>query len=207
MRPFASQMGGEPVITKVTHHKNFISEFETNLDCQQIIDYYHYIADNGLTIKRHAEKGAADSQIFMHELPVEYFHDNLSRSVFQRWNYVTDQALREYVLKYDILTGRRFQHTMAKLQKTEPGQGYHAWHYEATPSAPYRKLATMIYLNDGFEGGETEFLYQHCRITPKAGKFVIFPCDWAWTHRGNPPLNKDKYIVTAWVEEYPTPGQ
>ena len=143
----------------------------------------------------------------MHELPVEYFHDNLGRPVFQRWNYLTEQALREYVYKYDILMGRRFQHTMAKIQKTEPGQGYHAWHYEATPSAPYRKLATMIYLNDNFDGGETEFLYQHCRIKPKVGKFVIFPCDWAWTHRGNPPLNNDKYIVTAWVEEYPTPGQ
>ena len=158
MSPFA---GGEPVITKSTHHDNFISEFETNLDCTDIIEYYKFISTNGLTIKRHAEKGAADSQIFMHELPVEYFHDNLSRSIFQRWNYVTDQALREYVLKYDILVGRRFQHTMAKIQKTEPGQGYHAWHYESTPSVPYRKLATMIYLNDNFDGGETEFLYQH----------------------------------------------
>ena len=156
MSPFA---GGEPVITKSIHHDNFISEFETNLDCTDIIEYYKFISDNGLTIKRHSEKGAADSQIFMHELPVEYFHDNLSRSIFRRWNYVTDQALREYVLKYDILVGRRFQHTMAKIQKTEPGQGYHAWHYESTPSAPYRKLATMIYLNDGFEGGETEFFY------------------------------------------------
>ena len=65
----------------------------------------------------------------------------------------------EKVYKYDILMGRRFQHTMAKIQKAQPGQGYHAWHYEATPAAPYRKLAAMIYLNDTFEGGKTEFLY------------------------------------------------
>ena len=91
MSPFA---GGEPVITKSIHHDNFISEFETNLDCTDIIEYYKFISDNGLTIKRHSEKGAADSQIFMHELPVEYFHDNLSRTIFRRWNYVTDQALR-----------------------------------------------------------------------------------------------------------------
>ena len=196
MSPFA---GGEPVITKSIHHDNFISEFETNLDCTDIIEYYKFISDNGLTIKRHSEKGAADSQIFMHELPVEYFHDNLSRTIFRRWNYVTDQALREYVLKYDILVGRRFQHTMAKIQKTEPGQGYHAWHYESTPSAPYRKLATMIYLNDGFEGGETEFLYQNRRELPKQGDVLIFPAGYTHTHRGNPPIGGDKYLITSWA--------
>ena len=37
MSPFA---GGEPVITKSIHHDNFISEFETNLDCTDIIEYY-----------------------------------------------------------------------------------------------------------------------------------------------------------------------
>ena len=196
MSPFA---GGEPVITKSIHHDNFISEFETNLDCTDIIDYYKFISENGLTIKRHSEKGAADSQVFMHELPVEYFHDNLSRSIFRRWNYVTDQALREYVLKYDILVGRRFQHTMAKIQKTEPGQGYHAWHYESTPSAPYRKLATMIYLNDGFEGGETEFITLNRLIKPETGKVLCFPCNFMFPHKGNIPLSNDKYIVTAFV--------
>ena len=197
MSPFA---GGEPVITKSIHHDNFISEFETNLDCTDIIEYYKFISTNGLTIKRHAEKGAADSQIFMHELPVEYFHDNLSRNIFRRWNYLTDQALREYVLKYDILVGRRFQHTMAKIQKTEPGQGYHAWHYESTPSAPYRKLATMIYLNDGFEGGETEFLYQSTRVKPVENTLVIFPAGYTHAHRGNPPLKGTKYLLTGWIE-------
>ena len=101
--------------------------------------------------------------------------------------------------KYDILMGRRFQHTMAKIQKTEPGQGYHAWHYEATPSAPYRKLATMIYLNDNFEGGETEFLYQSKRVEPKMGRLVICPTSFTHTHRGNPPLTGDKYMLNGWV--------
>ena len=39
MSPFA---GGEPVITKSIHHDNFISEFETNLDCTDIIEYYKF---------------------------------------------------------------------------------------------------------------------------------------------------------------------
>ena len=61
----------------------------------------------------------------------------------------------------------------------------------------------MIYLNDDFENGETEFLYQQTRITPKEGKFIIFPCSWPWTHRGNPPIGGSKYIITSWIEEFP----
>ena len=38
MSPFA---GGEPVITKSIHHDNFISEFETNLDCTDTVSYTH----------------------------------------------------------------------------------------------------------------------------------------------------------------------
>ena len=157
MSPFATVNGGEPVITKVTHNTNFITEVETNLNCQEMIDYFHFINDNALTIRRNTEKGAKDTQVFVHELPTEYFHDNLSRRVFQRWNYLTDQALREYCTKYDILMGRKFQHTMCKLQMTSPGEGYHAWHYESGPTTPYRKLVTMIYLNDNFEGVKLSF--------------------------------------------------
>lgn len=192
-------------LTNVVHHDNFISEFDTNLDCKQIIEYFNFINGNGLTIKRQfPATGAADKQLFIHELPTEYFHDSLSREVYQTWNMVTDIALNQYANRYDILLNRKYQHTLCKLQKTSPGEGYHQWHFESTSNAPYRKLVTMLYLNDDFDGGETEFLYQHCRIKPKAGKFVIFPCDWPWTHRGNPPLDGDKYIVTAWVEEYPS---
>lgn len=190
-------------ITQCLHNKNFISEFETDLDCTEILEYFQFINQNGLIHKRNTGSGAKDTQVFVHELPIELFHDSLNRRVYQQWNNLCDQALRDYCNRYDILLGRKFQHTMCKIQKTQPGEGYHAWHYESTPNTPYRKLATMLYLNDDFEGGETEFLYQHYRVKPKAGKFVIFPCDWAWTHRGNPPLDKDKYIVTAWVEEFP----
>ena len=61
----------------------------------------------------------------------------------------------------------------------------------------------MMYLNDVDDGGETEFLYQKKRIRPKQGRVLIFPAGFTHTHRGNPPLSGDKYILTSWLEEYP----
>ena len=58
----------------------------------------------------------------------------------------------------------------------------------------------MLYLNDVKEGGETEFLYQHKRYQPKEGTLLIFPAGFTHTHRGNPPISNDKYIVTGWLE-------
>ena len=63
-----------------------------------------------------------------------------------------------------------------------------------------RICATMMYLNDNFEGGETEFLYIHRRYKPKRGQVLIWPAGFTHTHRGLPPLDGDKYISTSWLE-------
>ena len=58
----------------------------------------------------------------------------------------------------------------------------------------------LLFLNDVDEGGELEFLYQSKRIKPKAGTMVISPAFFTHTHRGNPPLSGEKYILNGWCE-------
>ena len=87
------------------------------------------------------------------------------------------------------------------IQKTLPGEGYHIWHSEdMNPKASTRILTYIIYLNDVEEGGETEFLYYHKRFKPKKGTMLLFPAGYTHTHRGNPPLSGEKYIITGWIE-------
>jgi len=112
-------------------------------------------------------------------------------------------CLNEYLTEFSILTemnNNGFVNYAFKIQKTEPGQGYHVWHCEDDIKSPGRRLVWTIYLNDGFEGGETEFLYQHKRVKPTTGSVCIFPTGFTHTHRGNQPLDKIKYIITGWFE-------
>ena len=51
-----------------------------------------------------------------------------------------------------------------------------------------RFLIMMVYLNDDFEGGETEFPVLGDKVKPKKGKLLVFPPMWNYLHRGNPPL-------------------
>jgi len=82
--------------------------------------------------------------------------------------------------------------------------GYPYWHCELYPKDAscetlHRTLLWTIYLNDGFSAGETEFLYQHRKIVPRAGSLLIAPSAFTHTHRGNTPAGGDKYIATSWL--------
>lgn len=91
------------------------------------------------------------------------------------------------------------------LQHYRAGEGgYPYWHCELFPKDAsceplHRHLLWTVYLNDGFTAGETEFLYQRRKITPKTGSLLIAPTAFTHTHRGNRPVGGDKYIATSWV--------
>ena len=189
-------------ILEETHHSNFISEFKTDVNFNYILEHFHYINDNAWINRNQGQEGVRDSVIFLHD----GYHDTLSKRIFTEYCQLTGHALNLYIKKYTILANRPLEHTKCKLQRTRPGEGYHTWHFEDGPDYPYRKLITMLYINDDYEAGETEFIYQQTRINPVAGKFLIFPASWTHTHRGNQPLNGDKYILTSWVEQFPSQG-
>lgn len=82
--------------------------------------------------------------------------------------------------------------------------GYPYWHCELYPKDAlcdtlHRTVLWTIYLNDEFSEGETEFLYQRKKIQPQTGSLLIAPTAYTHTHRGNKPINGDKYIATSWV--------
>ena len=82
--------------------------------------------------------------------------------------------------------------------------GYPYWHSELYPKKGddetlHRVLLWTIYLNDAFEDGETEFLYQNRKIVPRTGALLIAPAGFTHTHRGNRSPGADKYIATSWI--------
>jgi hypothetical protein len=91
------------------------------------------------------------------------------------------------------------------LQWYRAGEGgYPYWHCELYPRDPgcetlHRHLLWTIYLNDEFEAGETEFLFQQRRIRPATGTLLIAPAGFTHTHRGNRPQGGDKFIATSWI--------
>ena len=120
------------------------------------------------------------------------------------WNIQCNQFLKScishYLDKYSQLQRVGLISSDTKFQRTQPGGGYHTWHYEnGSYYFAQREVTWMAYLNDIDDGGETEFLYQKRRIKPTAGTVVMFPAGYTHVHRGGLVLGeKDKYIITGW---------
>jgi prolyl 4-hydroxylase len=71
-----------------------------------------------------------------------------------------------------------------------------------------RTYTCMIYLNDNFEGGETDFWYLGIKIKPKIGKAVFWKNSEGLGHEnkgslhaGSPVISGEKMIITKWFRE------
>ena len=188
-------------------HDQFIGIYEDAFSqeyCNSVIDYFEQMVDAGYTINRQQHDGTPkankDDMFF-------FCSDELNLKSTKNLQMQFNQTLwqicyKEYSDKFWSLKDfERHDSYYFKIQKTQPGQGYHMWHCEsASRKGCSRILVWTLYLNDVEEGGETEFIFQHVRIKPKAGTLAIWPSGFTHTHRGNPPISGNKYIVTGWIE-------
>lgn len=180
--------------------------------CDRCIDYFKELEENNLVWPREENKHVkADHSFPMisgafevdtatgisgKSVPINY-------TIKEFNNIFWEQCGSLYSKEYSMLNVMESHIIVdAQLQKTEEGEGYHIWHCEnmGTPVHRNRLLAFGLYLNDDYEGGETEFLYQKLRIKPKKDRLVIWPAQFTHTHRGNTVLKGTKYILTGWVE-------
>jgi hypothetical protein len=183
----------------------FIGYFDTEYDCSDLIEYWRYQDKCGSTFNRSGtfgkEKGAhirKDKCLATEDFMLDHA---CGYQYMRSYNEIVGTCLEEYIRKYEHLLCYRYQQVYLNVQRTLPQQGYHSWHSEdGNMGANRRILATMMYLNDDFDGGETEFLYQSLRVKPKRGMVLIWPAGFTHVHRGNPPLSGEKFIATSWLE-------
>ena len=191
---------------------NFIGVFDNALSkehCEELIKVYEDSVELNYAISR---KDMGKEKIYQDNNLVfvgsktyvkdDIFFDAVQPPVQQFVNLAWT-SYEEYAKKYGVLTSlasHRFYDSI-KIQKTKPSEGYHVWHCEHdNRKNGSRLLLVMVYLNDVEEGGETEFLYKSRRVKPKQGTMVICPSSFTHTHRGNPPLTGDKYMINGWIE-------
>ena len=186
-------------IHNLGEHVLLFEGFFNNEFCEDCINMFEECERVGLTVKRPnhglnmADKAIPQTNIPSSSLPL----------VTPLYDIITNEIIPEFLKKYPVAEQ---YHDMglggAKMQKTEPCEGYHVWHMEHSAAMDsYRSICAWgLFLNDVEEGGELEFLYQSLRIKPKQGDFVLWPAGYTHQHRGNPPISGVKYIYTGWID-------
>ena len=166
-------------------------------DCSRLISYIDEFESNNLLFhdknKLHQQN---DKNINLgHRIYDHPAASKISTEILPKFKPCVDQ----YLETFSVLGQGSFLLYDCKLKKIPAGAGFHAWHYENyTMLTSARMFVVQLYLNDSFEGGETEFLYQNKREKAVAGDVLIFPCGYTHVHRGNPPIGGTKYLVTSW---------
>jgi len=189
--------------------KDFIGIYDGYIPdeaCDQAIELFDKYHEFNKVFSRFTAEGAtqdikADNQLFCSPDFLTEKEFNINKLKILMINF--DIALRHYYTETNIkkYTADNIITDHVKIQKTLPSQGYHVWHIEHGSDRDMSKriLAYTIYLNTVEDGGETEFLYQSQRVKPIKGRIVIWPAGFPYVHRGNPPLNGKKYIITSWI--------
>lgn len=190
-------------------YDNFVGVYDDCVSdelCNGVINYFEWCQNNNRTYSRsEPENIKKDDAISLDPHSIQ----EINFSFPQVQNYISEfndvfwnKCYAEYTNKFSSLKQYDL-HTIYsyKVQKTIPTGGYHIWHCEDGSINFSRRIGVYIlYLNDVEDGGETEFLYLSKRIEAKKGRLIIFPSNFPWTHRGNPPLSNTKYIMTGWIE-------
>jgi hypothetical protein len=155
--------------------------------------------------------------------------DESSRRSRQAWIGDDEHpAARKMAALAARLTGIDAVHQEALQVAVYEPQGMFVDHYDACPTmaddpdncdrmnqgAGQRRATLLVYLNDGFAGGETEFVKIGLKIRPERGKGILF---WdtdgdeniiaSSMHRGNPVLSGEKWIATKWTHKRPWVGK
>lgn len=174
--------------------------------CAHLIEEFERLTNSGAGTTRQQGEGAArhskdDLQLWLNAgvhsarnfeeySPTRLFFDGLQA------------CYNDYSERFSVITQDAVRATHMKIQRTDPGGGYHIWHAEQGGGThASRVLVYTLYLNtlSSEEGGETEFLYQRKRIRPEENTMIIWPAAFTHAHRGNVVLGeRSKYIVTGW---------
>ena len=133
--------------------------------CSHMIEEFERLHRSGLCGNRQDSENARkynkqDSFYFLN-VKGHSFSDFNNTSVIDIFTSGLQNCFDEYTGEYDILKDISLKSTVIKMQKTEPGGGYHIWHSEqGSGDQANRGLGYSAYLNDIEDAGETEFLYQ-----------------------------------------------
>jgi hypothetical protein len=183
-------------------YQDFIGTYENVLNsefCNEIISTFDYYHDMNSVHCEDDQFENSNAGRFDWALDLSAMTAMMKSEPQLKLNTILQDCLSEYVQVFGHMKQVPLYSLAQKVQKTPAGGGYHVWHDEHS-GLPHcnRSLVWMVYLNDDYEGGETEFLYYKRRVQPSKGTLLIWPAGMTHAHRGGLVLKGTKYVATGW---------
>jgi len=121
---------------------------------------------------------------------------------------IEDPVVHAVNRRIAAVTGTSYEagETLQSL-RYQPGQEYRP-HFDFVPGDNRRLWTALIYLNDDYVGGETEFVETGLKVRGMTGDLLVFynagpdgDLDPLSRHAGLPVTSGIKYLATRWIRE------
>ena len=119
------------------------------------------------------------------------------QNIHNQLNLMLIAASVPYAKRYSI--DRPLYHEEYSALKYSGGEEY-IGHYDGDTQTG-RAISALVYLNEDFDGGETEFPHFGIKIKPKPGMLLLFPSNFAYRHIAHPVTNGTKYGLVTWIKD------
>ena len=123
---------------------------------------------------------------------------NYRKKVSEISGFPTENMELIHIVKYEVGGEYKSHHDFF-----HPGEGYYD---NEMKRGGQRSKTALVYLNEDFTGGETEFPKVNIRIQPQKRKLVLWDNafedespDYDSLHAGLPVISGTKYIAVIWI--------
>lgn len=120
-----------------------------------------------------------------------YFNDSLRETFFDAFNDVE----RDYQKMFDI---NFTKHDAYQILKYGVGQKF--TNHMDDSEHNHRRISSIYYINQDYEGGEIVFPRFGITYKPAEGDAIFFPSTYVYNHSVKPVISGTRYAVVSWIK-------
>jgi len=179
-----------------------IKDFVTKEECDQIIEF---------SIKE--IKSCNGNNDFMKMHPVEIKDETkevfikLRSAISKSINISVENQEKILAIRYDK-NGSYMEHYDSFVKYLKDSIYTNQFYEQSMANGGQRKFTALVYLNDDFSGGETNFSKLNKKIKPEIGKLVYWnnldengDTNLNMIHAGMPVLDGQKWVLVVYIRE------
>jgi len=177
-------------------HTNYIIEYENFVSEEKIDEILHlcktYVLKKNIIFDERNKNRSNDAHY------LASYNDSVIQYLNKQCSIVGYQALLKYykdcsLIKYSIMHEYGFLSNY--VYRFYDTNDQYNWHIDKSHTDIELKISFILYLNDDFEGGNTLFLNDKLKVTPKKGSALLFPCGPYFLHKSTPVKSGQKHII------------
>lgn len=126
------------------------------------------------------------------DVPYNANNDNEFTNIFRE---TFDPVEKDYMSLFGISLK---SHNPYKILKYEIGGKFE--NHIDDGGGNFRRVSTVYYLNDNYEGGQLCFPQFGIELKPDAGDMIIFPSSYVYSHSVKPVISGNRYSIASWLK-------